>query len=247
MRPAPSLLLFALLGSLSLPLAAQVKTLQVTDLSAPGSPIHISGSLIVAQSIETSPRCASVHSQRCAVTSAQADVTLRNVGDKPILAFKVEMGTHLSEADSYSSRVVQSEKIFGPLLAPGATEPLHVFNGVEITALGPDDQPFAPATEARVVFVQFADGSIFGDQKAGENLLLMRQESLESLAQLEVIYTKQGEQAFVQAAKQPGAGGMLGIAQFEEQDGPAATIARIRRMLTTAKERLAAMSAQPGR
>src|SRR5512146_86474 len=142
MWPAPSLLLFALLGSISLPLAAQVKTLQVTDLSAPGSPIHISGSLIVAQSIETSPRCASVHSQRCAVTSAQADVTLRNAGDKPILAFRVEMGAHLSDANSYPSRVMQSEKIFGPLLAPGSTEPLHVSNGVEITPLGSDDQPF---------------------------------------------------------------------------------------------------------
>ena len=247
MRPAPSLRLVAFLGSISLLLAAQVKTLQVTDVSAPGSPIHISGSLIVAQSIETSPRCASVHSQRCAVTSAQADVTLRNVGDKPILAFKVEMGAHLSDANSYPSRVMQSEKIFGPLLAPGATEPLHVFNGVEITALGPDAQPFAPATEARAVFIQFADGSIFGDQKAGEDLLLMRQESLESLAHLEAIYTREGEKAFDKAARQPRAGGMLGIAQFEEQDGPAATIARIRRILATAKQRLAAMSAQPGR
>lgn len=41
--------------------------------------------------------------------------------------------------------------------------------------------------------------------------------------------------------------GMLEIAQFEKEDGPAATIARIRRMLPTAKQRLAAMSAQATR
>ena len=47
------------------------------------------------------------------------------------------------------------------------------------------------------------------------------------------------------AARQPNAGAMMGIAQFDKEDGPAATIARIRRMLATAKERLAAMTAQP--
>lgn len=247
MRPAPGLLLFTLLGCISLPLAAQVKTLQVTDVSVPSSPIRVSGSLIVAQSIEASPRCVSVHSERCAVVSTQNDISVRNVGAIPILAFTVEMGAHLSDGNSYPSRIMQSEKIFGALLPPGASEPLHVFGGLEITPLGPGDEPFAPASEARVVFVQFADGSTFGDQKAGEKLLLMRQQSLEALAQLDAIYARQGEQAFDKAARQPNAGGMLGIAQFEKEDGPAATIARIRRMLATAKQRLAAMNAQAAR
>lgn len=247
MRPAPALLCFAFLACLSFPLTAQVKTLQVTDISAPDSPIRISGSLIVAQSIEASPRCTSINSQRCTATSTQYDVSLGNTSDKGIVAFIVEMGSSSEDGNFYPSRTMLSEKLFGPLLGAGGSEPLHVPGGTGITSLGPDGQPFPPATEARVVFVQFADGSTFGDQKAGEHLLLTRQESLESLARLDAMYTRQGEKAFDQAARQPGAGGMVDVAHFEEQDGPVATIARVRRVLATAKQRLAAMTVQPER
>ena len=247
MRPAPALLLFLFLGCFGSLTAAQVAALQVTDASAPDSPIHISGSLIVARSAETSPRCELVHAPRCTVTSTQRDITLRNVSGRAIVAFVVEIGGRSWNGDFYSNRTWQSENIFGALFTPGASEPWRDAGGIEITPLGPGDEPFAPASEARVVFAQFDDGTMFGNQKAGEKLLLMRQQSLESLAQLDAIYTRQGEQAFEKAARQPNAGAMMGIAQFDKEDGPAATIARIRRMLATAKERLAAMTAQPGR
>lgn len=247
MRPAPALLFFVFLTCFSFPVAAQVKTLQVRDISSPDSPIHVSGSLVVAQSIETSPRCTSINSQRCTATSTQYDVSLRNASDKAIVAFIVEIGSNSGDGHFYSHQTMISEKLFGPLLGAGGSEPLHVSSRVEITPLGPDDQAFAPASEARAVFVQFADGSIFGDQREGARLLLMRQESLESLARLDAIYTREGERAFDRAARQPGAGGMVAVDYFEEQDGPAATVARVRRVLATAKERLAAMTVQPGR
>lgn len=247
MRPAPALLFLAVVTCLTIPLPAQVKTLQVKDISAPDSPIRISGSLLVAQSVEASPRCRSINSQRCAATSTQYEVRLRNASDKSIVAFIVEMGSSSEDGNFYPGGTMLSEKLFGPLLGAGGSEPLHVPGGTGITSLGPDGQPFPPATEARVVFAQFADGSTFGGQKAGEHLLLTRQQSLESLARLEAIYAGQGEKAFDRAARQPGAGGMVDVAYFEEQEGPAATIARIHRMLQTAKERLAAMTAQPER
>jgi len=246
MRPAPALLLFLLLGCFGFPTAAQVTTLQVTDASAPGSPIRISGSLIVAESIESSPRCAVVRAQRCALTSMQYAITLRNISNKPIVAYIANVNGQTSNGH-YVGTGYHAERIFGSLFAPGTGETWPNSRGVEITPQAAEVQPANPSAAGQVLFVQFADGTIFGDRKAGEDLLLIRQQSLESLAQLDAIYTRQGEQAFDKAARQPNAGGMMGIAQFEKEDGPAATIARIRHMLAAAKERLAAMTAQPGR
>jgi len=246
MRPAPALLLFLFLGFFSFPTSAQVTTLQVTDASAPDSPIHISGSLIVAESIETSPRCAVVHAQRCALTSTQYDVTLRNISDQPIVAYVANVNGQTSEGH-YLGRGYHAERIFGSLFAPGTGETWPNSGGVEITPQTAEVQPTNPSAAGQVLFVQFADGTTFGDRKAGEGLLLNRQQLLERLVQLDAIYTRQGEQAFDKAARQPNAGGMLGIAQFEKEDGPVATIARIRHMLATAEQRLAAMNAQAAR
>jgi hypothetical protein len=247
MRPAPTLLCLALMGCIGLPAAAQVVTLQVTDTSAPGSPIHISGSVIVAESIETSARCAVVHASRCSIGSTQKEIKMRNVGNRPIVGYVASLRIRTPNGN-FKGGNYESERIFSRLFVPGETESWPPENGgTEIRSQSADLKPTTSEASAQVVFVQFGDGTIFGDVKSGENLLRTRQQALESLAQLDAIYTEQGEQAFIQAAQQPGAGGMLGIAQFEEQDGPAATIARIRRMLATAKERLAAMSAQPSR
>lgn len=246
MRPAPTLLCLVLMGCLNLLAAAQVVTLQVTDVSANGSPIHISGSVIVAESIESSARCQVVRASRCSVTSLQKNITMRNIGSRPIVAYVASLRGRTPNGN-FEGANYESDETFGALFVPGQTESWPSGGGTEVRPQPADLKPTTPAAEARIVFVQFADGTTFGDAKAGEPLLLLRQQSLESLAQLDALYVTQGEQAFIQAAQQPGAGGMMGIAQMEKQDGPVATISHIRRMLATAKERLAAMSAQPGR
>lgn len=246
MRPAPTLLCLVLMGGLSLPAAGQVVTLQVTDVSANGSPIHISGSVIVAESIESSVRCQVIRASRCSVASLQKNITMRNTGSRPIVAYVASLRVRTPNGN-FEGGNYESDDTFGALFMPGQSESWPSGSGTEIRPQPADLKPATPAAEAQVLFVQFDDGTAFGDRKAGDNLLFRRQQSLESLAQLDAIYTKQGEQAFIQAVEQPGAGGMLGIAEMEKQDGSVATISHIRRMLATAKERLAAMSVELGR
>lgn len=246
MRPAPILLLLVCWGSLGLPSAAQVVNLQVTDTSAPDSPIRISGSVIVAASIGTSPLCLSIHLTRCTINSEQLDIVFANVSDQPIIAFIASLEVYAPNLNGGGDEY-RSDHIFGNPLEPAESEPWRDGARTRVSPARDDIQPTSPKAEEHVVFVQFADGATFGDKSAAESLLRDRQESLESLAHLQEIYARQGQEAFSKALQESGAGGMLGIAQMEKQAGPAQTFARIGRILANAKQHMAAMSSQPVR
>ncbi len=247
MRPALALLFLSLLGCTSLSLVAQVVKLQVSDTSAPGSPISASGTVIVAESIESSPRCQEVSAARCSVVSEQYDITLRNVSDKPVVAFVSDFKGRTPNGSSFGVGY-EAEMIFGgPLLAPGETAPGPRSGGVEIRPQTAEVRPTTSQAEFRILFVQFADGTTFGDAEAGEHLLLARQKSLEAMARLDGIFSRQGEQAFAQALQQTREDELGIFRQIEKEQGPAKTVGRMRRALSTAEQRLAAMTAQPGR
>lgn len=247
MRPALSLLFLSLLGCASLSLVAQVVKLQLSDTSASGSPISASGTVIVAESIESSPRCQAVSAARCSVVSEQNDITLRNVSDKPVVAFVSDFKGRTPSGNSFGMGY-EAEMIFGgPLLAPDETAPGPGSGGVEIRPETAEVKPTTPQAEFRILFVQFADGTTFGDPEAGEHLLLARQKSLEAMARLDGIFSRHGEQAFVQALQQTREGELSIFRQIEKQWGPAESVSRMRRALSTAEQRLAAMTAQAGR
>src|SRR5207248_470714 len=61
----------------------------------------------------------------------------------------------------------------------------------------PEDTPLPETLQAKVLYVQFVDGTEWGDRAAGEKLLQSRQESLQFMTRLIAACDKGGETAFM--------------------------------------------------
>jgi len=55
----------------------------------------------------------------------------------------------------------------------------------------------------RVQFVQFTDGSIWGDRDEAAKIQLERRETLDKVTSLEQVYSERGEKAFMDALAEP--------------------------------------------
>jgi hypothetical protein len=109
------------------------------------------------------------------------NVTAQNVSTKEILAYVIEYNGNFGD---------QHDLYFGRGgFTPGATQVITEW---------PSDTPKLPDTlQAKVLYVQFVDGTEWGDHSAGEKLLQSRQGSLQFMSNLIAAYNKGGEAAFM--------------------------------------------------
>jgi len=182
-------LLTALVGPERASCAAVERRMKLQDVSAKESPISVSG--YVTYRYDDS---------KALPFSYQENISARNVSPKSVLL----MVMHL-EAEGTPGRdeTYSREYFFGDSLKPGAVE-VHdglgtsfgqAVNGVPLAVSEHD--PHA-AAKVRVEFVQFSDGSTWGDAGSAENVLKMRSETLAELDKLEHIYEQAGEEAFLE-------------------------------------------------
>lgn len=162
--------------------------IEIGDQSDKGSPIQISGQITVGYDSEN----------RFPFTD-QESLSIKNVSGKAILLMVVHIeATTGPERDVHFSE----EYFFDDALAPGKVEAQDfdeqrfgatVVNGVPVP-YEPDSHPMA---KARAEFVQFTDGSTWGDAASAKDVLENRRRTLAELDLLEHLYEQKGESAFL--------------------------------------------------
>jgi hypothetical protein len=182
-------LLIALLGPDTVSCAAVERRMELQDVSEKGSPITVSG--YVTSRYDDSKKLP---------FSYQENILARNVSNKSLLL--VVMHLRVSGTPGRDETFLQ-EYFFGNALEPGAVdvndEPGASFgrtvNGVPLVA---SEHELDAVARVRVEFVQFGDGSSWGDAKFAENVLKMRSDALAELYTLEHIYEQAGEEALLE-------------------------------------------------
>jgi hypothetical protein len=175
---------FVLFSSFLVPLAVlslssasdgvTTQRMEIQDLSDKGGPIQISGYMLLGYEV-------------------------KNVSTKSILLLivRLEASGGLGRDQKYSQ-----EYFFADPLGPGQVEVNHepehrygtsVVNGEPV----PYKKDRHPAAQAHAEFVQFSDGSTWGDADSATDVLSIRRQTLEELDLLEHLYEQAGEGAFL--------------------------------------------------
>lgn len=172
---------------------ASTRVVVIVDKTEPGSPLRVSGRVSFSETV--------VDKQ---VTSYRSeDVRARNISNNPVLllvAYFDEAGPRSSgeDFDLVVDRFFQDEPILPGedviLLRRPSGE--HYISEPFRTSL---DQQRPPKAEFLLRFVQFSDGSTFGDPAAATKWLNSRGSMLLALRALRQAYHEQGETAFLRA------------------------------------------------
>jgi hypothetical protein len=188
-RSVLTLLLIAGLGPSRASCSAVERRMELRDTSAEGSPIGVSGYVMFRYD-----------DSKKYPFSYQENFSAKNVSHKSVLL----MVMHL-EVNGTPGRdeTFSQEYFFGSALEPGAVEVSddlgfsfgRAVNDVPLIASEHDRDAVA---EVRLEFVQFSDGSTWGDATFAENVFKMRSDTLAELDTLEHIYEQAGEEAFLE-------------------------------------------------
>jgi hypothetical protein len=159
-------------------LCAQVgQSMEIQDLSGKGSPIRISGRMRVGHD-----------SANQLPFSFQASFSIKNASPKGILLMVVNL-----QASNAAGLQFAQEYFFGDAFAPGQVES----HDVPEIRLGRGKLDPHAAAQAHAEFVQFADGSTWGDVHSAQSVLSDRGKTLAELDLLEHLYEQKGESAFL--------------------------------------------------
>jgi hypothetical protein len=166
---------------------------KVRDLSAHVSPVEVSGIL----SFNDDP------AQRFRYSN-QVEGYLRNKSGKDILLVVLHVCGSGTRAASLNL-TYQKEYFFGlNVFKRGESEPFHsslarfgvaTVNGQPILDGENERGSRRPRATAETVFVQFADGTTWGNSESAGDAFIVRKQTLQELGRLEGILRDQGEQA----------------------------------------------------
>jgi len=212
-------------------------TVPVVDQSDSRSPLKISGTasfteLIVANSVKS---------------SSTFKVDARNVGDKAIILVLV----YVDEAGPHgvgTHQVIQRDHFFWGNIAPGesivlARGPLAKRpSACCISPRGPANEPKA---EIRVEYVQFIDGSTFGNETTAKDILGTRSAILDALGRLDNASNSENFLALLAQKIQPEDADIFleTFRRTRKSHGTAAARAQVHRGVTAATAHAASMRA----
>jgi hypothetical protein len=210
-------------------------TVPVVDKSGPGSPLAISGTasfteLFTAQSV---------------ASSGNFRVKARNVSGKSIILMLAGFdaaGPH----GGGSHQAIKIDHFFWGDIAPGESFVLaRSRSRQQVSALRRDSlEPAAePKAEVRIQYVQFEDGSTFGDETAAKAAIDLRPVILEVLRQLDKAGNNEEFLARLKQKIQPDDADRF-LATFREtqkNNGTRAARAQVRRGRIVAEERVPAL------
>jgi hypothetical protein len=189
-RPlALACLLLALLSSTYVSGAVVEKRMKLRDVSESGSPIRVSGQLTFRDDgSRVTPFCYRI------------TATAKNVSSKSMLLMVIHFQASGMGGPGHDEQYSQ-EYFFMEPLEPDAIEKYesgHLSFGPREAPVSPDAdrKPEPPTATASVEFVQFSDGSTWGDADAAADAFEIRQHTVRELEALEHIYEESGEQAF---------------------------------------------------
>jgi len=209
--------------------------MEIQDLSDKGSPIQISGYMILGYD----------RANRFPF-SYEESTSVKNVSTKSILLMivHVEASRRPGHDETYSQ-----DYFFGDALAPGQVEVNHnPEQRFGATLVNGEPLPYKkdphPAAQAHAEFVQFGDGSTWGDADPATDLLDERRKIVEELDLLEHLYEQAGESAFLGEFERAGESFDNVILQIKDRCGADSKYAHntVHRTFLIANEHTAAMS-----
>lgn len=177
----------------SLPALAGDKTIPINDLSSADSPVRSHGSVTVAQ--ETSGDAL--------LTSSSQDWIVKNVSAKDIVALSESLVCVYPDGRK-GGRSERYELFFHPQVMKSGeevafSEPSSVVERTKRLGI----PPVEPRCEANALWVQFSDGSTFGDKAAGDSLLSDRRVTMKGLYVLRDVYLQSSADQFIQMVQTP--------------------------------------------
>jgi hypothetical protein len=212
-------------------------TVPVVDKSDSGSPLKISGTasfteLTVANSVKS---------------SSSFKVDARNVGGKAIilvLAYVDEAGPH----GVGTHQVIRRDHFFWGNIAPGESVVLArgpLGRRPSACCVSPLGSPNEPKAEIRVQYVQFIDGSTFGDETTAKDILRTRSAILAALRRLDNASNSENFLALLAQKIQPDDADIFleTFRRTRKSHGTAAARAQVHTGVTAAAVHAAAMRA----
>jgi hypothetical protein len=224
---------------LALPSFAQtVVTVPVTDNSAPGSPLQISGTITFTDQL----------SGNSVISSGKYELTATNVSGKGIVFLLVRFQGSGTRGGGMLHNLQLDYFFHYAAIAPKKNFVLdRGSDGFQIQCcVNPLDSDREPVAEVSVIYCEFTDGSTYGDQSGAADVLATRSLIIERLRQLDA--TKEDE-TFVRLLTQKlqsdyDADAFLEILRSVQKSGSTAAVrAEVRRDLGYATRRLALMQA----
>ncbi len=174
--------------------ATQETFIPVVDRSPSGSPIAVSGTFIV----KDEPAELFRH-------SGEGKISLTNVSSKPVLLTVLQIHMEVVRAPDMDSR--SDDNFFSNLLQPGSTDTVADswrFGTASSEAESmPREERVTPGANVSMLFVQFADGSTWGDPTKAKTALEYRVNTVNRLMALESVYRADGENAFIDDLLKP--------------------------------------------
>jgi hypothetical protein len=182
--------------SVVIPVSAQSEaTVAVKDVSREGSPLSFSGTVAFSETVNDG-KVTRTHGEQ---------ISAKNVSYKAILALRVS--TSFIFPDGYrGEHTTEIDRFFTPdLIVPGETVQLSWPLGQTRTTASRKGPPHIvePVAEAKVLYVQFEDGSEFGNEAEGYEILSLRRSTWEALRGVDKVYEEEGADEFMKALNKP--------------------------------------------
>lgn len=226
---------------LCLLLLSQVSRSQQKGIDVPfdnttvsGSPFEVSGKLSVRETVAGNE----------VQSSWEENITAKNISQKPVvllIGILDAVGPH-----SHGGYAMIMDQFFSQhVIEPGDTVPLAEGTTERgECCINPLDKPRDPKAGFRVEFVQFLDGSTFGDPVSAKDALASRTLTRNFLRKLADTYSEQGEQKFEAQVKEEHGPMLALIRMTADKKGTSAAIAQVREILAIGEEREAMIGKQ---
>lgn len=212
-------------------------TIPVQDRSETGSPVEISGTISFTENLL----------RDSLVTSSDYEVKARNTSEKEIVLVVAsfdEAGPH----GGSRHHVLEFDDVFRDGIAPGQSFVLSRSDRVapSFCCVNLASSAEQPKAEVRVRFVQFSDGSTFGDKASAKNIFAIQAAVLDRLRALD---GNEDEQEFLRILRQrmesdEADSFFEAIRRTQKEKGTAAARSRVRSGLINSEKHLAQMTVE---
>jgi hypothetical protein len=205
------------------------QSVPISDISASGNPVTLSGSVVFSATAGTQPA-----------------ITLKgnNVSGKEIIALRAQFTA--TDSMGFKTTILYEHDNFFKSNGMSAGEEWNLLNpseGISVDPSGFATQPSTPSAQAKTTFAQFSDGSTWGDTAVSQDVSEQRAKVKQFLEEAESAYLQQGTKALSDTlAKYHSDRGMAGsltrqLLKFQAISGSEATAENIKQRLSIALTR----------
>jgi hypothetical protein len=166
----------------------------VTDNSPDGSPLKLSGTITLCE-VHTASKPSLTTNEPLDTFEQYFDggIRVQNISSKPVLSFVLDVGTGLPHGKGIPLKASGDHFFDAQGLAVGRFDIQGVMSAHTYATVPASAGVADPSASGRIVFVEFEDGTHFGDQSSAEFVLKRRTDVLSGLRTAQRSYFDGGE------------------------------------------------------